>query len=598
MPPDPHSFSEPEKVRTRGLDLDLTVDFERRILEGAATWSLERPDKDAPLVLDVDGPEILEVADAEGGPLDWELGPPDPVLGRPLRVRLGPDTERVRVRYATRPDAKALQWLDPEQTRSHRPFLFTQGQAILTRTWLPCQDSPGIRFPWRARVVVPEGLKAVMSAAFLTPEGEPVPGGRRFRFEMDRPVPPYLIALAVGDLAFRDIGPRSGVFAEPPIVDEARYEFADTERMIETAERLYGPYLWGRYDILVLPPAFPFGGMENPRLTFATPTILAGDRSLVSLIAHELAHSWSGNLVTNATWEDLWLNEGFTVYFENRIMEALEGPEYARMLQVLGWQDLLDDIEELGPESPDTCLRLNLAGRNPDDAFSDVPYEKGALFLRTVERIAGRDRFDRFLRSYFERHAFGAMTSERFLAELREELFADDPEGWKRLDAERWVYEPGLPPDIEPPRSARLEAVARAARDFLRDGAPPEPWGRWSTHERVHFLRALQDRELPSGALASLDRAFDLSNTGNSEVLFEWLRLCVAHRYESAFPALRSFLVRQGRRKFLKPLYQDLCNQGPWGVEMARSIYEEARRGYHAVSRRTIEDILSKAGGS
>src|SRR5690606_15890638 len=295
---DIHSYARPVEARVTHVELDLTADFEARRLAGTATLDIAREAGADSVVLDVKTLEIEAVTTPDGHPLPYAFGPEDPILGRALAVKLPDGVDRIVIRYATSPDAAAVQWLEPAQTAGkRRPFLFTQGQAILTRTWIPTQDSPGIRQTYSARIVVPEGLRAVMSAEMLTPDGEPVEGRRgvrAYRFRMSEPIPPYLIALAIGELEFREVGPRTGVYAEPPAIEAAAAEFAELEEMLAAAERLYGPYRWGRYDVLVLPPSFPFGGMENPRLTFATPTVLAGDRSLVSLVAHELAHSWSG----------------------------------------------------------------------------------------------------------------------------------------------------------------------------------------------------------------------------------------------------------------------------------------------------------------
>ncbi|MFY7853361.1 MAG: M1 family aminopeptidase/hydrolase, partial [Brevundimonas sp.] len=427
---DIHSYARPETARVKHVDLDLTADFESQTLSGTATLDVTGEPGATQLILDIRNLEIRSVADEEGRPLAFALGQDDPILGRALTITVPAfetdETQKIVVTYATRPDAAALQWLTPAQTAGGtQPFLFSQGQAILTRTWVPTQDSPGIRQTYSARITVPEALKATMSAEMLTPDGEEAGEGMRtYRFRMTNPVPPYLMAIAVGDLAFAEVGEDVGVWTEPSRLEAARNEFAELRQMVDAAEGLYGPYRWGRYDLLILPPSFPFGGMENPRLTFATPTIVAGDRSLVSLVAHELAHSWSGNLVTNATWADFWLNEGFTVYFENRIMEAVYGRERAQMLQVLGWNDLQTTLADLPPA--DTRLRLDLTGRDPDDGLTDIAYEKGAAFLRTIERIVGRERFDAWLTGYFERNAFRPMTTDGFLADIRANLIQGD----------------------------------------------------------------------------------------------------------------------------------------------------------------------------
>lgn len=595
MTRDPHSFADPASARVRHLSLALRADFESKTLAGTASLDLERAPDAREVVLDTAGLAIRAVTDGSGVALEHRLGAHDPALGAPLSISLRPDTTRVVVAYSTASGAGALQWLGKEQTAGKTaPFLFTQGQAILTRTWIPIQDSPGIRLTYDATIEAPEGLVSVMSAKRDDPEGTPRGAYRAYSFTMPYPIPAYLIALAIGRLEFRSLGPRSGVFAEPSVIDAAAYEFAETEKMIEAAEALYGPYRWGRYDVLVLPPSFPFGGMENPCVTFATPTILAGDRSLVSLIAHELAHSWSGNLVTNATWEDFWLNEGFTVYFEGRIMERVYGREYAEMLEVIGYQDLVADIQGFGATSTDTQLVPVLAGRNPDDAFSSVPYEKGALFLRTIERAVGRSRFDAFLRGYFDRHAFQSMTTTRFVALVKEVLFEGNEEEFDRLQVESWLREPGLRPDAHPPHSKRLAAAEAEAQRFAGGAAAAGlHTASWSTHEWLHFLRKLPER-LDHARLADLDRTFGLLASGNAEKRFEFLRVAIRSDWRDADASLERFLLSLGRRKFLKPLYSDLVAKD-WGRPLARAIYEKARPGYHPVSTNTIDKILEGA---
>jgi leukotriene-A4 hydrolase len=594
-PEDVHSYARPAEARVTHVSLDLTPDFESRTIAGTARLAIERAAGVDSVILDIDEMTIGSVTTSAGDSLPYRVGADDPILGQPLVVRLheAPNTpaDTIVIAYRTSPNAAALQWLEPGQTAGGAmPFLFTQGQAILTRTWVPTQDSPGIRQTYEAVVRVQQGMQAVMSAQLLTPEGERTEDGRTaYRFRLDQPVPPYLIALAAGDLEFREIGPRSGVWAEPQIVGTAAQEFGEVEEMIDAAERLYGPYRWGRYDILVLPPSFPFGGMENPRLTFATPTILAGDRSLVSLVAHELAHSWSGNLVTNAVWNDFWLNEGFTTYIEARIMEELRGRDYADMLRQLGRQDLQETLTDL--EAPDTRLQLDLAGRNPDDGMTSVAYDKGAAFLQAVEAEVGRERLDEFLRDYFDEYAFQPMTSERFLEHMNEELFEGDEAAALRVQARQWIYEPGLPANAVEIRSTAFERVDAQVAAF-RAGTAPEQLetSGWSTHEWLRFLRALPET-LDEPRLASLDDAFGFTESGNSEILFAWLRIAIRNRYEPALPALEEFLTSQGRRKFIAPLYEDLAGTD-WGGPLAREIYSRARSTYHPVTSNTVDEIL------
>jgi leukotriene-A4 hydrolase len=591
---DPHSYAKPAEARVTHVSLDLRPDFSAHRITGTARLSVERAAGATTLILDSRDLTITRVTDGHGAPLTFQLGAVNPILGQSFTISLPAAGDAVVVDYLTSPDAAAVQWLAPVQTAGKRlPFLFTQGESILTRTWIPTQDSPGIRQSYDAVVRVPVELHAVMSAARVGPAGEKdAEGLALYRFKLDQRVPPYLIALAVGDLAFRPIGANTGVYAEPSIVDTAANEFVEVDQMIAAAERLYGPYRWGRYDILVLPPSFPFGGMENPTLTFATPTVLAGDRSLVSLIAHELAHSWSGNLVTNATWNDFWLNEGFTTYIERRIMEELRGKRYADMLLELGRQDLAEAIKTVGgPDAADTRLRLDLTGRDPDEGTTGIAYEKGSAFLQTIESAVGRPRLDAFLRGYFEHFQFQPMTSEQMLAYMRQHLLEDDEA--TTINVQAWIYEPGLPSNIPPVHSAAFADVDRQIEAWRKGAAPGSLGTRgWSSHEWLHFLRGLPDT-IDHARLAELDRTFTLSRTGNSELMFAWLEIAVRNRYEPAFPALERFLTSQGRRKFLRPLYTDLAKTD-WGEAMAVRIYKQARPTYHSVSVNAIDQILSQ----
>jgi leukotriene-A4 hydrolase len=588
---DIHSYARPWEARVTHVALDLTADFTAKTLSGSATLDVARTGNAREIVLDTKGLRVERVTGKDGAPLTFSLGMADTILGQPLTVEL-PAAGPITIAYRTSPDASALQWLTPPQTAGKvHPYLYSQGQAILTRTWIPTQDSPGIRQTYDASITVPRELRAVMSAEQLTPDGEDSARGRTFRFRMTRAIPPYLIAIAVGDLAFRPLGPRTGVYAEPSVVGGAATEFSDLESMVTAAEALLGPYLWGRYDVLVLPPSFPFGGMENPTVTFATPTVLAGDKSLVSLLAHELAHSWSGNLVTNATWSDFWLNEGFTTYVENRIMEVVYGRARADVFRVLGWRDLATEIGRLGGmQSKDTILHVDLKGRDPDDGATLIPYEKGAALLRVIEEAVGRGRFDAYLKGYFQRHAFTSITTTQFLADIRANLLTDKAvEAKVRLDD--WIYQPAIPDNAIQPKAPPLTEAGEQAAAFARGvGAASLRTKGWSTQEWQYFLQEMPPT-LPADRLASLDAAFGFSERRNAEVLFEWLRIAIRQHYQPAMPALERFLLSQGRRKFVRPLFEDLM-KSDWGKADAKRIYAAARPSYHAVTVNTLDQIV------
>ena len=592
LPHDFHSHAQPEKARVTNVSLDLTPDFATRRINGVARLAIQKAQDADSVILDVRGIDVKHVTDTKGDTLGFKIGESKGTLGSPLAIALPAAGDTVVIEYQTSPDAAAVQWLSTAQTAGGKtPFLFTQGEAILTRTWVPTQDGPGIRQTYDATVHVPAGMRAVMSAEHVGMDGEKDAKGLSvYRFRMTHPIPPYLIALAVGDIAFRPIGKSTGVYAEPSVVDLAASEFREVDKMVAAAAKLYGPYRWGRFDILVLPPSFPFGGMENPTLTFATPTVLAGDRSLVSLVAHELAHSWSGNLVTNATWNDFWLNEGFTTYIESRIMEELRGKNYADMLRLLGRQDLDETVKSLGPQSPDTRLHLDLGDRDPDIGMSDIAYGKGAAFLQTVESVVGRERLDKFLRDYFDHFAFQPMSSERMLAYMKETLLS--PEEAAKVNVQAWIYEPGIPSNAPVITSEAFSAVEKQV-DAWKSGAPASSLTTkgWSTQEWLHFLRALPDT-IPAAQLDDLDKSFKLSSSGNSEIQFAWFKIAIANHFEPAFAALERFLTSQGRRKFVAPLYADLAAKD-WGKPMAMRIYARARPTYHSVTIGTVDKTLN-----
>lgn len=603
---DIHSNARPAEARVGHVALDLTADFAAKTLSGSATLGVTGRVGATEVVLDTKNLNIRGVRDAQGRPLRHELGAVDAIKGQALTVHLpafaGTEIQKVVVDYSTRPDAAALQWLSPQQTAGgQKPYLFSQGQAILTRTWVPTQDSPGIRQTYSARITAPADLTVVMSADQLTPKGEAAANGMKtWRFRMDNPIPPYLIAIGVGDIAFAPFDERTGVWTEPSRLRAAAAELEPTAEMVDAAEKLYGPYRWGRYDLLVLPPSFPFGGMENPKLTFATPTIIAGDQSLVSLVAHELAHSWSGNLVTNATWNDFWLNEGFTTYFENRIMESIYGHDRAVQEQVLSWDGLQDELKSL--PAADTRLHLDLTDRDPDDGMNTIAYDKGSAFLRTIERIAGREKFDAWLRGYFDRNAYRPMTTAMFLEDIRTHLVKGDAALESELQLDAWVYQPGLPSNAVAPVSNAFTPVDAAAVAFFKDKGPASaiPWAEWNTQQRQRFLGwrpeglAANADWLTAAQLADLERTLNLANEGNSELTFAWLQIALAHRYQPAVATAEKFLTSQGRRKFVLPLFQTLWNEGDWGRPIARRIYAEARPLYHPVTSGSVDQLVGR----
>jgi leukotriene-A4 hydrolase len=580
-------------VAVSHIDLVLDVSFESRTIDGVATLAVKRAQDypSGPLILDTHALSILRVETADGDSAFTEtgfhVGTSDPVLGAPLVIDLPERASTVRVHYSTCPAATALQWLEPEQTAGRKqPFLFTQSQSIHARSWIPLQDSPSVRFTYTARVHRPGGLRALMSAD----NNAQAHGDSAALFRMTRPIPAYLVALAVGDLSHVSIGPRTAAYAEPDVIDRAAYEFGEAEKMLSAAEDLFGQYRWGRFDILLLPPSFPFGGMENPELIFVSPTLIGGDRSAVSVIAHELAHAWAGNLVTNATWRDFWLNEGFTTYLEYRLLERLYGARRANIEQVLEQKRLAVELTRL--DERDQVLHLDLSGRCPDEGVTRVPYVKGALFLKSLERAFGRERFDRFLKGYFSHFAFQSVTTAQVITYLRTELLDKYPPREKTIDLDRWISAPGLPSDAPLAESDALTDIERTADRWssgLIHASAIETSG-WTAHEWLHFLRSLPSPLSPD-RLSELDASFRLTDYRNAEILQQWLLMAIHAGYKAASARLEKFLMTVGRRLFVKPLYEALAKT-PDGRAFARAVYSRARDRYHPLTQTAIDRIL------
>ena len=584
---DSDTYARPQIARVTHVALDLALDFGAKTVGGTATLDVLAQPGAKEIVLDDNGLRITSVTDGAGRALAYTVGQADGEKGAPLTIQLA-GADKIRIAYTAPADAAALQWLSPEQTAGgEHPFLFSQGQAILNRTWIPTQDSPGIRQTWEARITAPKPLDVVMSGVR---QGEPEDlgdGRRAFRFVMDKPVPPYLIALAAGDIDFQALGPRTGVWAEPSVLPRAAQEVGDTEQLVAAAEALYGPYRWGRYDMIVLPPAFPYGGMENPVMTFLTPTFIAGDRSNNGLVAHELAHSWSGNLVTNAVWEDSWLNEGVTSYFENRITEAVYGKKRAEQEAALSFAGIEETLAEVGMDAPGTALHHE-PGAN--ELGSAITYDKGSYFMRTVERSVGRERFDAWLRQWFDNHAFEPATSQMIYDDMLANLVRS-PEEAERLKLREWIFEPGLPSNVARPDPAAFTEVDAAVQAYASGSTIPAGWSGWTSAERQRFLDNIPKKRT-AAQLQALDRALDLSQTGNNEELFLWLELALANRYEPAVPQAETFLGHVGRAKFVTPLFAVLAKDADWGMPIAKRIYAKTRPTYHAVTRAGVDRIL------
>jgi leukotriene-A4 hydrolase len=585
---DSHSFSNPAEAVVKHLDLDIKVDFDSQTISGVASWTIDNTSKGNEIIFDENTLNITRVTlGNDEKETQYKLGDSVEFHGKPLCITIEPNTTKVNIYYNTTKDGVALQWLKPEQTADKRkPFVFSQGQSIWSRTWIPCQDSPGVRFTYNAKVSVPKDLMALMSA--VNPQQKNDTGV--YTFKQDKPIPSYLMAIAVGDIEFKSINNRTGVYAEHSQIDKAFWEFAKLGDMVNAAEKLFGPYRWGRYDVIVLPPSFPFGGMENPNLTFLTPTVLAGDRSLTSLLAHELGHSWSGNLVTNASWDEIWLNEGFTTYVEHRIGEEVFGENEAKMQDVLSRKVLEENLDELGIDSPNTRLKIDLSGKNPDEGLSDIPYEKGYAFLQTIEAAVGRKQFDTFLTNYFNDHAFQSINTEAFVSYINKNLIKGDKVLADKIKLDDWLYKPGIPSNIINPVSKDFNAIDAIQKTWRKTGIKGLSQKIKSTNEKQHFIDYLPE-DLTATEMTAIDKEWNFTNGGNFVVKRQWFIIAIQHQYKVAYPTIENFLTSYSRTYSLTPLYKEMIKT-PEGKVWAKQIYAKAKPGYHATTVEALEKIL------
>ncbi|MFN8275756.1 MAG: leukotriene A4 hydrolase C-terminal domain-containing protein [Flavobacteriaceae bacterium] len=581
---DAHTFSNPESAVVKHLDLDIKVDFDTQTITGKASWTIDNIRKGNEIIFDENTLNITKVTlgDDEKA-AQFSLGDEVEFHGKPLRIAIEPNTTKVNIYYSTTKEAVALQWLTPAQTADKKhPFLFSQGESIWSRTWIPCQDSPAVRFTYNAKVTVPKDLMAVMSA--VNPQQKNDTGV--YTFQQDKAIPSYLMAIAVGDIGFKSIDNRTGVYAEKSVLDKAAWEFDELGKMVTAAEKLFGPYRWGRYDVLVLPPSFPYGGMENPNLTFLTPGVIAGDRSLTSLLAHELGHSWSGNLVTNATWNDVWLNEGFTTYVEHRIGEAIFGIQEAKMQDVLSRKTLTDNMQDYGSKNPATQLKVNVDDQNADESLSDIPYEKGYAFLQTVENVVGRKTFDQFITEYFNAHAFQSITTEDFFKYFNKHLIKGNKALADKIKAEDWIYKPDIPSNIITPVSEDFNAIDQIQKTWRQTGLKGLSAKIKSTNKKQHFIDYLP-ADMTVKEMADIDKEFNFTQGGNFVIKRQWFVQAIRHQYKPAYPAIELFMMATSRTGSLQTLYKEMVKT-PEGKTWAKQIFEKAKSGYHLT---TVQDL-------
>ncbi|KAG0270132.1 Leukotriene A-4 hydrolase [Actinomortierella ambigua] len=610
MPYDPNSQSNLDQIKTTHIHINLDVNFTSKILAGSAELDIEAiADNVNQLILDTSFIDIRAVS-ANGAPLKHKLQDRDEKFGSALKIELAStlnkgDKTKVIVDYATTQECTAAQWLEPSQTVGKKhPYLFTQCQAIHARSLVPCQDSPSVKLTYSANIKAP--LRAVMSAV-PTGEENNADGTTTYKFAQKTRMPSYLIALAVGNLEGREIGPRSTVWTEPEVIEAAAWEFVDTENFIRTGEDLLTPYDWGRYDLLVLPASFPYGGMENPCLTFVTPSLLAGDRSLVDVVAHEIAHSWMGNLVTTENWEHFWLNEGFTVFVERKILQRMQGKAHSEFSAIIGYKALSESVELYGANHPFTALRPCLRGEDPDDAFSSVPYEKGFNLLYYLENLLGGDKvFDGYLRAHVQKFAGRSINTDDWKAFLYE--YMEKTHGKEKVDLlntvdwEAWLAGTGMPPvknNFDDTLAKACNCLCKKWDDARTEAKPsefsPKDLDDFSSNQKVVFLERLSEvKPLPHDHLDLMDELYKLTTVRNSEVRFRWQMVCLKANYKKIYPEVVAFATTMGRMKFCRPLFRTLYHAED-GAELARKEFLAHRSFFHPIASNMIARDLGLA---
>ncbi|XP_027367344.1 leucine aminopeptidase [Abrus precatorius] len=600
-PVDPHSFTDSTHPPTTHISLTLYFDFSTSTIDGSALITLQNPHT-GPFFLDTRSLTIHSVHDPQSNntPLPFSLSDPHPIKGSQLSITLSNHASFV-VTYTTSPSSSALQWLLPPQTfnKSH-PFVYTQCQAIHARAVFPCQDTPAIRIRYSARLNIPSQLSAVMAARHVerrAPTEEEARGnsGRVVEeFVMEQPVPPYLFALAVGELGNREVGPRTRVYGEDvaEVLESAAREFSGTEEMIREGERLFGAYEWERFDLLVLPPSFPYGGMENPRMVFLTPTVIKGDNTGAQVVAHELAHSWTGNLITNKTNEHFWLNEGFTTYAERRIVEAVQGEKRATLNIGIGWRGLNEEMERFKDNLEFTKLKNNQEEIDPDTVYSEVPYEKGFQFLWRIERQVGRPAFDEFLKKYIATFKFKSIDTETFIDFLK----ANIPGIENQIDLVLWTEGTGIPSDAYEPDSTVYKTIVSLANEAVNGRMPREDEvAGWQGQEWELYLDNLP-KSIETSQIIALDSRYKLSESKDYEVKVSFLHRAISCGCKAYHNEVEKTLKGVGRMKYLRPLYTSLVNSS--GNEddkvFAKRLYSEARECYHPIAQGVVEAIFAK----
>ncbi|OLN87027.1 Leukotriene A-4 hydrolase-like protein 2, partial [Colletotrichum chlorophyti] len=622
-------------VVTKHTKLELTIDFDRRILTGQTAIHLEvRIESLSEVILDTSFLAIKEVSEVscDGSLAKWTLNPPQDANGSPLRIELGKkyglgETLELRLSFETTQETTGLQWFGRSQTDDKRyPFMckfwacldqvianvadleciVSQGEPVHARSMFPCQDTPSVKTTFD--IIVHSTLPVVASGIpehdLIFPEVEEPLVERTYKFNQTIPISNYLFAVASGNLAGVQVGPKSYVYCAPGDIDACKAEFeADLQAIIKSAESLIFEYPWPLYNLVVLPKSFHLGGMENPVFNFYSATVVSGDRENISVVAHEFAHSYSGNLVTNSRWEDFWLNEGWTVYIERHILRSLRGDEEVELQAIVGWQDLLYNIEAYGGnDSVFTSLVLQFDGKRPDDIMSKISYEKGYTFLCYLEQQVGKKQWLKFVPHYFKTFFGSSVSSEQFKSCVLD-FFSYDATATSALEAvdwNGWYYKPGAPP--KPVFGSQLYenclSLAEKWRGLSKD-ASFEPSANnvegWTVTQLLVFLDLLIDspESIPLRYSEALGDFYGVKSSRNLEVVSRYLRVALRAGDRKVLEQTQDVLAQTGRMKFVKPLFEGLIAVDE---KLALEVFKKQRDFYHPTCIRLIKGVLEKKG--
>ena len=597
-----NTFSNYDIIFQTNINVHFIVDFDNKKVDGEVTISFKALEDGEVIILDTKSLIIKSIKDNTGNELDFKLDNYYQLEshGVPLKIYKEyskDDTFDITIEYSTTKDCMAIDWLEPEQTSGGKyPFMYSQCQSILCREMLPIQDTPAVKMPVQISITVPEELIGLAAGLFV----EEINNGnnKTFIYALDIPIPSYLIAIAAGDIGSQNVSERCTIYAEKTVVEKAAWEFSDTEKFLKIAENYIGEYVWEQYNILVLPPSFPFGGMENPTLTFLTPSLIAGDKSLVSVVAHEISHSWTGNLVTNENWPDFWLNEGFTMFIERKILANHKDKDMAKLDAMVGLSNLKADIIAFGESKSFSSLQPNLLGRNPDDAFNKVPYEKGFNLLYYLEnKVNNEELFQKFLRSYIDKFKRGVVKYMDFRT-FFEDFIKNNVQDWEKIlndiEWDKWVFAPGFPPVENDFSNKYADEVNKAVKDFYDDKLGDDfvkTFKDWFTLLKQNFLNKIKetDIELSDTQLNYLNEKLELiQGKYNVEVSCSYYLTVLYHgalstKFEDS---LVDFLGKHGRINYIRPLFSALARRNK---ELAIKTLDKYRNFYHSIIIKYIE---------